>query len=270
MESNNDIVQSDLLIKLNRLEDEVATLSLQLELNKETIAFLKSTLSERDAYISDLEMKLASVQKELEKTTLDRINELRIRFKTGIEKKFIGPMLTEIRRDIDVLRGLVDQTREVIKQKQKLLQENTQAAIHLVQRFPDQAMHFMEQSIIAPTRFALHHVKEQSAISYAAVVQRLEEELLKPGMLKYERLAYLAKELPSDISVLFQMRVVDPLRAFMNDIPRVTDDLTGASKAHLNQVINYNRKLIKQFIEFLSEEIRKSPFWDGKNRMASA
>lgn len=270
MESNNGIVQNDLLIKLNRLEDQVSTLTIQLDLNKETIAFLKQALSERDAYIGDLEMKLASVQKELEKTTLEKIYALRDQIRYGIDDRMIRPMLTEIRRNIDVLQGFVDQTRQIIKQKQKLLRENTQATVNLIQQCPDQALRFLEQEIIEPTRFAIRHMTEQSALRYAAVVQQLEAEVLAPGARKYQRLAHLAKELPSDISVLFQMHVVEPLLAFIKAIPGAADDLSNASKTQLKQLISYNRKLIKRFIDVLSDAIKKSPFWDGKNRMASA
>jgi glycine cleavage system regulatory protein len=269
MESNSGTVQSDLLVKLNRLEDQVSTLTMQLELNKETIAFLKTTLAERDSYIGDLEIKLAAAQKELEKSTLDKIYELRYQIKNGIDEKMVRPVLSEIRRNIDVLQGFVDQTREVIKQKQRLLRENTQATVNLIQRCPDQAMRYFEETIIEPTRFAMRHITEEAAVRYAAVVQQLQEDVLKPGVRNYQRMTHLAKELPSDISVLFQMRVVEPLLAFASAIPRATEDLSGVSKTHLKQLIGYNRKLIKEFIEFLSNEIKKSPFWDGKNRTAS-
>jgi hypothetical protein len=270
MESNSGTVQSDLLVKLNRLEDQVSTLTMQLELNKETLAFLKTTLSERDSYINDLEMKLASAQKELEKSTLDKIYELRYQIKNGIDEKMVRPVLSEIRRNIDLLQGFVDQTREVIKQKRQLLRENSQATVNLIQRSPDQALRYLEETIIEPTRFALQHITQQAAIRYAAVIQQLEEDVLKPGVRNYQRVAHLAKELPSDISVLFQMRVVEPLLVFIHNIPQTADDLGGTSMAHLKQLIGYNRKLIRQFIEFLSDEIKKSPFWDGKNRTASA
>ncbi|EIC30663.1 MULTISPECIES: hypothetical protein [Methylomicrobium] len=270
MESNSDTVQSDLLIKLNRLEDQVSTLTMQLELNKETIAFLKTTLAERDTYIGDLETKLAAAQKELEKSTLDKIYELRYQIKNGIDERMVRPVLGEIRRNIGLLQGFVDHSREVIKQKQRLLRENTQATVSLIQRSPDKAMHYFEQAILEPTRFAMHHISQQTAIRYAAVIQQLQEEVLKPGARNYDRLAHFAKELPSDISVLFQMRVVDPLRSFINAIPRATEDLGGASKTRIKQLIGYNRKLIRKFIGFLSNEIKKSPFWDGKNRAASA
>jgi len=270
MESNSDTVQGDLLVKLNRLEDQVSTLTMQLELNKETIAFLKTTLSERDAYIGDLEIKLAAVQKELEKSTLDKIYALRYQIKNGFDERMVRPVLGEIRRNIDLLQDFVEQTRVVIKQKQLLLRENTHATVNLIQRGPDQAIRYFEESILEPTRFALHHLGEAAAIRYAAVVQQLQDEVLKPGARSYQRLAHLAKELPSDISVLFQMRVLEPLQAFMNDLPRATDALGGTSKARVKQVIGYNRRLIRQFIEFLTNEIKKSSFWDGKNRIASA
>jgi glycine cleavage system regulatory protein len=270
MESNSGTAQSDLLIKLNRLEDQVSTLTMQLELNKETIAFLKTTLAERDAYIGDLEIKLAAAQKELEKSTLDKIYDLRYQIKSGIDEKLVRPVLGEIRRNIDQLQGFVDQTREVIRQKQRLLRENTQATVNLIQRSPDRAIRYFEHTILEPTRFAMHHISQQTAIRYAAVVQQLQEEVLKPGVRNYERLTHFARELPSDISVLFQMRVVEPLLSFINAIPSTTEDFGSTTKAQVKQLIGYNRKLIREFIEFLSNEIKKSPFWDGKNRIASA
>src|SRR5512140_3531612 len=120
MESSSGAVQTDLLVKLNRLEDQVSTLTMQLELNKETIAFLKTTLAERDSYIGDLEIQLGVAQKELEKSTLDKIYELRYQIKNGIDDKMVTPALSEIRRNIDLLQDFVDQSRKVIKQKQQL------------------------------------------------------------------------------------------------------------------------------------------------------
>ncbi|MGJ0486857.1 MAG: hypothetical protein ACR65R_20315 [Methylomicrobium sp.] len=269
MESSSGAVQTDLLVKLNRLEDQVSTLTMQLELNKETIAFLKTTLVERDSYIGDLEIQLGVAQKELEKSTLDKIYELRYQIKNGIDDKMVRPVLSEIRRNIDLLQDFVDQSRKVIKQKQQLLRENTQATINLIQRYPDQAIRYFEQTILEPTRFAMHHISQQTAIRYSAVVQQLQEDVLKPGVRNYQHMAHFAKELPSDISVLFQMRVVEPLLSFINNIPGATEELSGASKAHLKQLIGYNRKLIREFIEFLSNEIKNSSFWDGKNRTAS-
>jgi hypothetical protein len=151
-----------------------------------------------------------------------------------------------------------------------LLRENTQVTVNLIQRCPDQAIRYFEETIIEPTRFAMRHISRETAVRYAAVVQQLQEGVLKPGVRNYQRMAHLAKELPSDISVLFQMRVVEPLLAFIHAIPRATDDLSGMSKTHLKQLIGYNRKLIRKFIEFLSNEIKNSSFWDGKNRTASA
>ncbi len=270
MESNSDTVQNDLLVKLNRLEDQVSTLTMQLELNKETIAFLKTTLSERDAYIGDLEEKLAAAQQELERSTLDKIYALRYQIKSGIDEKMVRPVLGEIRRNIEVLQSFVEQTRDVIKQKQLLLRENTLSTVTLIQRCPDQAIRYVEGRIVEPARSTAHHLTQQAAMRYAAVVQQLEEDVLKPGVRNYQRIAHLAKEMPSDVSVLFQMRVVEPLLAFINGIPRATEDLGGASKAQLKQLIGYNRKLIRQFIEFLANEIKNSSFWDGKNRIASA
>lgn len=270
MESKSDSGPGDLLVKLNRLEDQVSTLTMQLELNKETIAFLKTTLSERDAYIGDLEQKLAAAQRELEKPTLEKIYDLRCQIKNGIDAKMVKPVLGEIRRNVETLQSFVDQTRDVIKQKQAILRENTQATVNLLQRGPDHALRYLEQSIIEPTRFAAHHLGEQAVLRYTAVIQQLREEVLRPGVRHYQHMRHIARELPSDVAVLFQMRVVEPLRAFIDDIPRVTDEVTGSSKAQLKRLIGYNRKLIRQFIDFLSDEIKKSSFWDGKNKIASA
>lgn len=270
MESKSDSSQGDVLVKLNRLEDQVSTLTMQLALNKETIAFLKTTLSERDAYIGDLEQKLASAQRELGKPTLEKIYDLRYQVKNGIDDKMVKPVLGEIRRNVETLQSFVDQTRDVIKQKQAILRENTQVTVNLLQRSPDHALRYLDQSVIEPARFAVHHVSEQAVLRYTAVIQQLQAEVLQPGVRHYQRLQHVARELPSDVSVLFQMRVVEPLRAFIDDIPRVTDKVGGSSKAQLKQLIGYNRKLIRQFIDFLSNEIKKSPFWDGKNKIASA
>ena len=63
MESNETSDSSEVLIKLARLEDQVAELTSQLEVNKVTINQLNQSLMDRDSQISDLESKLVIAQK---------------------------------------------------------------------------------------------------------------------------------------------------------------------------------------------------------------
>ena len=83
MESNNVTNTSDLLVKLTRLEEQVSTLSSQLELNKILIGQLKQSLSDRDLQISELEAKLATAQISLQKTAIDKIAQCRELVKNG-------------------------------------------------------------------------------------------------------------------------------------------------------------------------------------------
>ena len=104
-----------MLTKLTQLEGQVAKLSVQLQSNKKTISLLKESLVERDAQIHELEAKLAYAQQSLLKKAIHKINQCREQIKNGIDE--ITPDLLQIQQQIEVIQGIVLESKELISKK---------------------------------------------------------------------------------------------------------------------------------------------------------
>ena len=131
MESKNSN-KTGMLTKLTQLEGQVAKLSVQLQSNKKTISRLKETLVERDAQIHELEAKLAYAQQSLLKKAIHKINQCREQIKNGIDE--ITPYLLQIQQQIEVIQGIVLESKDLISRKKMAIHENIHATSNKVQQ----------------------------------------------------------------------------------------------------------------------------------------
>lgn len=268
--TSNNANPSELLTKLTRMEDQVSMLSLQLELNKETISVLKQSLSERDTYINELELKLATAQHLLQKSAIDKIYECRDQIKQGIDQKLVNPALTQIQKYIEIIQSLVDETRDFIRRKKLLLNENFQATSNLVQQCPDHAIRYFERRVFDPASAMIEELTQLIVSNYKVFRESLDRHLVHPGQTVVERMIFIARELPSNGKVIWQTRVIDPALAYLGELPELARQLWARVMSWINKIITQIRQGVEQCADFLAEQVKKSPFWDGKNRMAAS
>jgi|GEM_PF-997940 len=270
MESNNTANTSDLLFKLNHLEDQVAALSAQLELDKTTINLLKQSLTDRDSQISVLEAKLDIAQNALWNTTSINLHQTRRQLIKGTDIQSVSAVIGHIQRHIELVQVFIDDVQQFIQQKYAQIHENYKSALNLLQQAPDQAHGYYQKHIVEPADTLIKKAITSAESHYKNGRTWLEQELIDPGRVLLDRIAFLARELPLDARLTLQLRVIDPALSYMDNLPTVINGVRVDIAAWIKALLSQLGHLMKQFLEYVEEQIKKSSFWDGKNRMQQA
>ena len=118
---NNGTNSSELSVKLNRLEAKVATLTEQINANKQTITELNRLISQRDAQVNALELKLGYAQQSLLAKAAQKIQDCRKQIKTGMDEKIINPTISQIQLQIKTAQTFVDEAKVVLLEKKALV-----------------------------------------------------------------------------------------------------------------------------------------------------
>lgn len=267
---NNTANTSDLLVKLTRLEDQVSTLSSQLELSKATISRLHQSLSDRDLQISELQTKLTIAQNSLQKTTIDKIVQCRELIKKGIDGKLVNPILTQIGKYLEVIEGLVAEARAFINSKKEQLHDHINSTSNLMHQGPGHALVYFEKNVVEPVNSIVKKALLSADNNYKIGRDWLEQELVEPGKVLFDRIVYVARELPLDARLVFQTRVLDPALTYIDKLPAVINNLGEDGATKLKQLIAQIGRAIQKCLDYIEEHIKKSSFWDGKHRMQAA
>jgi hypothetical protein len=270
MESNNTASNSDLLVKLTRLEDQVSTLSLQLESNTVLIGQLKQTLSDRDLQISELEARLSTAQISLQKTAIDKINLCRAEIKKGLDAKLVNPVLTQIRQCIAVIEGLVAETGAFIRSCKAQLQGNISATSDFIHQGPGYALVCFEKKVVAPANLLIKKTRQAADDNYKVGRVWFEQELQKPGKVIFNRIVFVARELPLDARLVLQTRVLDPALMYIDKVPGYINAAGVRIAVTYKQLTKLLVDFIQQCLDFIEEQVKKSQFWDGKHRTQAA
>jgi hypothetical protein len=270
MESNDNVAESYLLEKLTRLEDQVSMLSKELASSKETINLLKLSLTERDSQIYELEAKLTAAQNTQLKTTANWIERCRQQIKNGVDEKYIQPTFAKIRQRIETMQRLVYETKDLINQKVTVIQANIHNYAALIKQWPEQARLYFEQGVVEPVS-ALIHETTALAYSYLKTIRELiEQKVLYPCKIKYDKATVAILALPSQSRVIFQAWLLDPARRQMAMLPELGLKLSSNALALLRKSINQLRALIDRAFELIGNMIKNSSFWDGNRPMEAA
>lgn len=270
MESDNLVVTGGLLTKLNQLEEQVSTLSRELESSKDAISLLKLTLTERDSQIYDLEAKLTAAQNAQLKTTVNWIDRCRDQIKNGVDEKIINPALAKIRQRIEVLQRLVYETRDFINKKVAVIHENVHSHSALVKQWPEQARLYFEQGVVEPVNLLIHE-KAASAYSYLKAIRDLvEQKILYPCKVLYDETVVAVLALPSQSQIILQVWLIDPARQQMAELPALGEKFYANALAWLKKSLDQLRALIDHVVESIGKAIRNSSFWNGKQPIEAA
>jgi hypothetical protein len=121
------------LSKLTQMETMVTKLSEQLAASKKTILMLKRNLTERDLKIHELESKLTYAQQSLLDKTIHSIHQCRGQVLNGLDEKIINPTLAQIELQIEVIHGIVRDSKYFIVNRNALIQENIRCGRDIVE-----------------------------------------------------------------------------------------------------------------------------------------
>jgi hypothetical protein len=258
------------LVRLTQLENEVAKLSEQLKTNKQSIILLKKTLTERDLRIQELESKLIYAQQSLLKKAIFTIHQCRDQIKNGIDEKVINPGLTQIQQQIEVIRSIIHEAKELVSKKKMLIQENINVTSNIVHQCPDQAIRYFEKMIVEPSRILVNDVSGLIDSNVKVGQDLVTQKIIYPGKMCYDTILVVVSSLPTQGRAIFQMWVVEPTKNKLHALPVIGKELQANASVLLIGVIAQLKSRTEQGFENTVEAIKKSPFWDGKHKMEAA
>lgn len=258
------------LAKLTQLEAEVAKLSEQLKANKKTIVLLKKSLTERDLKIHELESKLIYAQQSLLKKAIFTIHQCRDQIKNGIDGKIINPALAQIQQQIEVIQGIVYEARDLISKKKMLIHENIHTTSNMVQQCPDQAIRYFEKWVVEPARLVVKEVVGLADNNVKNGQYLIEQKIIYPGKLWYDKVVVVVQALPMESQVIFQVWLAGPAMQKIEALPGVGKELGANAEALLKRLIEQLKSGAEQGFEKAADVVKKSSFWDGKRKMEAA
>jgi hypothetical protein len=261
--SNNGTVRSDLSAKLNKLEDQVAKLTIQIKTNKQTISELKLALSERDMQLRALEVKLGYAQQSLLEKAMHKIEACRIQVKTEIDEKVINPTVTQIQQQIKTAQEFVDEAKTILIGKKKLIDSQILMARDKAVQCPEQARLYVENSVIKPAQVLLNQTLQTINNQVKTTQSVVENKAIYPGKVLLDGMVTTAQSLPDKFQTLLQAQVLDRLakgtKKAANIYPNTLTYL-GKTTGRISDIFN-------QALSEITNQVKKSSFWDGKNKI---
>lgn len=267
MEFTENATTGDLLAEISRLEDHVSKLSSQMESHHETIRLLQQSLTDRDLRIHELESSLVITPKFLLQNTLDKIHQCKTQIKNGIDEKIINPVIAQIRQQIQFVQHLADESKDFINKSKQIIQHNIDASTQAINKSPNQARSYIEKNIVEPILSLIHQVIETVNSHIKTSHQLMVQKIILPFTSFYEQSIEAVLALPSQSHILFQVWAVEPVRHTLHQLTdsgsSLPDNLVNGLKHLLARLINF----IGYLIDILVEQVKKSPFWDGKRNI---
>jgi septal ring factor EnvC (AmiA/AmiB activator) len=265
--SNNEVGTSDLSAKLNRLEDQVGKLSAQIKTNKQTISELKLYISQRDTQIQELERKLGYAQQSLLEKAVNKIEQCRVQIKIGMNEKIINPAVTQIQQHIKTVQELVDESKAVLIEKKAFVDTRILFVRDQVAQCPEQAKLHVEKSIIAPAQ-ALYHQTLESIGSQAKTTRNLvENKAIYPAKVLFDEIAATAESLPDKFMSLLQTQFLEPITQAKKKAASVANTIYPDTIDFISKKTGCVGDIFHQALSEIANQVKKSPFWDGKNRV---
>jgi len=248
MESNiSSTDTNDTLAKLTRLENQVSTLTQQLQSNQEIIDQLKRSLSDRELQLRELEAKLIVTPRTLLENIITIIHQCRQQIKNGIDEKIIHPSLTQIQRQVETIQAFVHESSYFINKKKALIYQNIHTTTHAVNQYPERAKKYL-----------------------ARVITWIDEKVTHPCKVLLEEITVALLALPSQSQIIFQIKVLDPALQQMETAAAFGKTFYSNAAGWLNKSLKQLKTGIGQAFSALGEKVKQSSFWDGKHRLQGA
>lgn len=270
MDSNNTSHNNELLSKLTRLEDQVASLTQQLDTDKSQIGHLKQLLSDRDNQIKELETKLIAVQGSLQPSVLGAIALCREQIKKGIDTNIINPVVLQIQKSIDTLQQFTEEVNAFIAKGKNNLSGTINTTSDLLRKTPDQVKALLDERALKPLHEAVDKAYAWSSHYYHESLKRYERESVERVQAISKRMNSLIRELPLDAKIIVQTRVIDPVWVQMDNVPGLLNQFAENTQTWLKQTIEKIQQILRDILDYIADLIKKSSFWDGKQRVAGA
>ena len=176
----------------------------------------------------------------------------------------VKPVLTHTRQQIEFIQRLTDEAKDFISKSKRLIQQNIAAATEVANKSPEQARLYIEKTIVQPLLSFIHQVIETINSSIRATENFIGQKIIPSSKSFYDHGMEAVLALPAQSQIIFQVWV---LEAMLQNIQRlsgsgrslVDDSITG-----LNNLLRQLKNLIDRGVTGIAEQVKNSPFWDGK------
>ncbi|MGZ8162617.1 MAG: hypothetical protein ACXWTL_06395 [Methylobacter sp.] len=267
MDSNERANKSNLLAKLTQLEEQVSTLSFQVESNRETISILQQSLTERELQIYELESKLIFAQKSLLTKARDKIYHCRHQLENGINETLIKPYLAKIQQQIETIHNFIEESRISINRKKRLIHEHIHTTTAIVNKCPDQARNYFEKAVLNPVHLILTDGLGLAYSNLKTAGDLIEQGFINPGKALYKEIVTAVFALPSQSQVILQVWLVDPAIQQISTVSDRGKQLFSNAIPWLKSSILQLKESLRQGRGYIAEQVKQSSFWDGKHKI---
>lgn len=266
MASKNGAGTADLSAKLNRLEDQVVNLTAQIKTNKQEISELKLIISHRDSQIQALELKLGYAQKSLLEQAIGKIQDCREQLRTGMDEKIITPTVTQIQQHIKTVQEFVGEAKEILIEKKSWVDQLILTAKETIVEYPELAKIYIEKSIILPVLALFNQTLD--TVSNQAITTRnlVEDRAIYPSKVLLEDILNKLQDLPDVVKA----QMIAPLLEANKKATSVAADIYPNTLDYINKKLMLISDIVNQALFEIADQVKKSPFWDGKNKINPA
>jgi hypothetical protein len=264
--SKNGAGTADLSAKLNRLEDQVVNLTAEIKTNKQEISELKRIISHRDSQIQALELKLGYAQKSLLEQAIDKIQDCREQLRTGMDEKIINPTVAQIQQQIKTAQEFVGEAKEILIEKKTWVDKSILTAKETVVEYPELVKIYVEKSIILPALALFNQTLD--TVSNQAITSRnvVEDRAIYPSKVLLEEILNKLQDLPD----LVNAQIIAPLLEANKKASSVANDIYPNTLDYINKKLMLISDIVNQALFEIADQVKKSPFWDGKNKINPA
>lgn len=267
MDSKNDTGTGELSVKLNRLEDQVVKLNAQIKTNKQVISELKLAVSQRDMQINELELKLGYAQQSLLEKAINKIQECRVQIKAGMDEKVINPTVSQIQQHIKTTQEFVDEAKAILFEKKKQVDNAILIARDKAIHCPEQAKGYVEKSIIEPAWAIVNQRLESLRIQAKTTRNLVEDKAIYPSKVLLDEIVATAQNFPDKVLVFLQAQVVSPLAQTNKKASSLVVNIYPDTLDYLRKKFGRFGDIANQALSEITDQVKKSPFWDGKNKV---
>jgi hypothetical protein len=266
--SKNGTGIGELSVKLNQLEDKVSKLNEQIKTNKQTISELKLVIAQRDEHILDLEARLAYAQRSLIEKATQKIEECRSLIKTGMDENIIHPAVAQIQQQVKTAQTFVDETLALLLEKKAQLDNAILSTKDKVVQCPRQAKTYLEKSLLTPSQTFVKQTLDNLNAQANTTKALIEDKVLYPGKVMLDVYVRIAENLPDKALVLLDTQIIGPANHAYRKASTVTQSIYPNTLALYEKTSGRLVDTLKQSQAEIAHKIKKSPFWDGKNKAA--
>jgi CHAD domain-containing protein len=267
VDSKNDTGTGELSVKLNRLEDQVVKLNTQIKTNKQVISELKLAVSQRDMQINELELKLGYAQQSLLEKAINKIQECRVQIKAGMDEKVINPTVSQIQQHIKTAQEFVDEAKAILFEKKKQVDNTILIARDKAIHCPEQAKGYVEKSIIEPAWAMVNQRLESLRIQAKTTRNLVEDKAIYPSKVLLDEIIATAQNLPDKVLAFLQAQVVSPLAQTNKKASSLAINIYPDTLDYLRKKFGRFGDIANQALSEITDQVKKSPFWDGKNKV---